>query len=132
MKRLFGHRYPYYGEDHEGMGKLAIIGGSVVAILAGLLSLNKWRETELAKRSFEKYQAIDPNQIVPYAKDLQAIDSEKLLRAVTDGGDKFIYDEIGYKLFASPEEYVFNSTRGIKAHEKDQFLEYVRNKISEL
>lgn len=132
MKRLFSHRYPFYGENHDGMGKIALIGASVLTVFTGIITLNKWKKSEQAKRSIEKYEAIDPNSIIPLPKNFHSIDPKKLLKAVTEGGDKFISDELGRVVFSAPEEYVYYTTKGIQSHEREQFLEFVRDKISKI
>ena len=131
MRRYFTHRYPKYGIDHDGIGPLTVQVAAVVSSISGYLAYRSWKSAELKKRDLERgYEKVDPNKIVPYAKDIVPVNHEKLHRAVIEGGDKFILDELGVKIISTPEEFVYHQIQGIK--DKDAFIKYLKQEFRKL
>ena len=130
MKRYFANRYPMYGYDHEGIGAWTMRIGVVVTIFSGILTYRKWSSTQDKRRDLEQeYKPLDPNSVVPLAKDIVPIDHGKLRRAVLEGDD-FIMEELGIKIISSPEEFVYYRTKGIQ--DKEAFLKFLRGKFNNL
>lgn len=121
-----------YGENHERIGSITMAAGSVVALFAGILAVKKWRRKVDESREIEKYRAIDPNNVVPLKKDLHQINLAKLMKAVNEGGDKFIHDELIDRLMSSPEEFIYINTGDITPKDRESYLGFIREKIKRL
>ena len=86
----------------------------------------------IESREIEKYRAVDPDQVVPKVKDLHQINLAKLMKAVNEGGDKFIHDELIDRLMSSPEEFIYINTSEITPKDRESYLSFLREKIKAL
>ena len=132
IARNFNHRFPLYGENHERIGTITLAAGSVVAVFAGISAVKSWRRKVIESREIEKYRAVDPDQVVPKVKDLHQINLAKLMKAVNEGGDKFIHDELIDRLMSSPEEFIYINTSEITPKDRESYLSFLREKIKAL
>jgi hypothetical protein len=132
MKRSITNRFPMYGGNHNGMGRITIISGLVICAFSGLIAYRRFQKVEEKRKKLEKYQDVDPNTIVPLGKDIVKVDHLKLQKAVIEGPEQLIMEEMGLKPFSSPEEYVYQTTKGIDPRDKGIFMSYVRHEFEKL
>ena len=130
MKRFLSVRYPYYGINHDNIGTISVQVGVVVFFVSGFLTFRLYTKSEGKRKTMEKnFKEVNPNDIVPFAKDIVPVDRDKLLRAVQNKSE-FIRKEFEMKVVKSPEEYVFLTTKGVK--NKTAFMNYLSEKFKEV
>lgn len=132
MRRFFTRRYPP-GWEPENEHMFVLKASSIILSVSLFIAYYRWKKVEAKRKALEtEYQPVDPNKIIPQSQDLVPIYHEKLRKAVTEGGDKFILEELGFKIVSSPEEWVYHTTKGINPNDKDAYMSFVRKEFEKL
>jgi hypothetical protein len=54
------------------------------------------------------------------------------MKAVNQGGDKFIQDELIDRLLSSPEEFIYINTSSATPKDREKYLSFIRHHLNQL